>query len=201
MVLRARGQPGVYQSDRASRTACRTATHPADHTPLTLTSTSERQEIHDAPLDKRLSISVRRLATRHLTAGIHADAEGIVRLIVPYLSFAGYLGLAVGQIWRYGADAVQVRRLTLMLMDIAHAALPEHRGEIERWLSTVRRRVSRVRGKADRQGGRVRAALAFRSNCRRCPCKLGCGTVKIPASASCEGADQDTDCVDLLRTV
>ena len=46
----------VYQSDRASRTACRTATHPADHT--LNPPTSERQEIRDAPVDKRLSISV-----------------------------------------------------------------------------------------------------------------------------------------------
>ena len=62
-----------------------------------------------------------------------------MHLIVPYLSFAGYLGLAVGQIWRYGADAVQVpQRLTLMLMDLAQVALPEHHGEIERWLGTVR---------------------------------------------------------------
>jgi len=82
---------------------------------------------------------LRRLATRHLTPGTHADAEGNVRLIVPQLSFAGYLGLAVGQIWRYGAEAVQVpQRLTLMLIDLEQVARPEHQKDIERWLDTVR---------------------------------------------------------------
>ncbi len=82
---------------------------------------------------------LRRLATRHLTPGTHADAEGNVRLIVPQLSFAGYLGLAVGQIWRYGAEAVQVpQRLTLMLIDLEQVARPEHQKDIERWLNTVR---------------------------------------------------------------
>ena len=49
-------QTRVYQSDRASRTACRTATHPADHKPR---PTNAKARNCDAPLDKRLSISVR----------------------------------------------------------------------------------------------------------------------------------------------
>ena len=48
-------QTRVYQSDRASRTACRTATHPADHKPR---PTNAKARNCDAPLDKRLSISV-----------------------------------------------------------------------------------------------------------------------------------------------
>ncbi len=62
-----------------------------------------------------------------------------MRLIVPQLSFAGYLGLAVGQIWRYGAEAVQVpQRLALMLIDLEQVALPEHQEDIKRWLDMVR---------------------------------------------------------------
>ena len=41
MVLR-HPQTRVYQPDRASRTACRTATHPADHTPRNPTRESEK---------------------------------------------------------------------------------------------------------------------------------------------------------------
>src|SRR5450755_2578826 len=41
MVLR-HPQTRAYQPDRASRTACRTATHPADHTPRNPTRESEK---------------------------------------------------------------------------------------------------------------------------------------------------------------
>ncbi len=81
---------------------------------------------------------LRRLATRHLQPGCYRDADGVVRLAVPELSFGGYLGLAVGQIWRYGADSVQVpQRLTLMLADLETVALTEHQLEIRRWLQIV----------------------------------------------------------------
>ncbi len=49
-----------YQSDRASRTACRTATHPADHTPQT---THANARNHRPPLDNTLSISVENRTT------------------------------------------------------------------------------------------------------------------------------------------
>ncbi|HEY5429455.1 MAG TPA: DUF2254 domain-containing protein [Solirubrobacteraceae bacterium] len=81
---------------------------------------------------------LRRLATLHLHPGCHRDTEKVLRVVVPELSFSGYLGLAVGQIWRYGADSVQVpQRLTLMLSDLKTVALAEHQGEIQRWLQTV----------------------------------------------------------------
>jgi hypothetical protein len=47
----------VYQPDRASRTARRAATDPADHTPRLPVRNQRKQEIRDAHLDKRLSIS------------------------------------------------------------------------------------------------------------------------------------------------
>jgi uncharacterized membrane protein len=82
---------------------------------------------------------LRRLCTRHLSGGSYADAEGVVRLVVPQLSFEGYLGLAVGQIWKDAEDAVQVpQRLAQMLADLESVALPEHREAIGRYLCRVR---------------------------------------------------------------
>jgi uncharacterized membrane protein len=99
---------------------------------------------------------LRRLAGRRLTPDVYADENGDVRLVIPKLSFGGYLGMAVGQIWAYGHDAVQVpQRLTLMLMDLAEVALPENKPEIERWLATVRSAGERdpTWGKTLRVGG------------------------------------------------
>jgi uncharacterized membrane protein len=81
---------------------------------------------------------LRRLATEHLRPGCHADADGVLRVAVPELSFAGYLGLAVGQVWHYATDSVQVpQRLMLMLADLQAVALPEHQAQIGWWLETI----------------------------------------------------------------
>ena len=82
---------------------------------------------------------LRRLATRHLGELVFSDQDDIVRLIIPQLGFDGYLGLAVGQIWWYANDAVQVPlRLAEMLGDLEHVALPEHRHAIRFWLAKVK---------------------------------------------------------------
>ena len=82
---------------------------------------------------------LRRLATRHLSELTYTDHDDIVRLIVPQLSFDGYLGLAVGQIWRYAEDAVQVpQRLAEMLADLERVALPEYRQTIRLWLVKIK---------------------------------------------------------------
>ena len=81
---------------------------------------------------------LRRLSTRHLQPGCYRDGDGVLRVAIPELSFAGYLGLAVGEIWHYGADSVQVpQRLTLMLCDLRTVALAEHQPELQRWLQIV----------------------------------------------------------------
>lgn len=81
---------------------------------------------------------LRRLCSRSLGPEVRCDGAGTPRLVVPQLSFAGYLGLAVGQVWHYGRDAVQVpQRLTLMLTDLAGAAIEENAAPIERWLAEV----------------------------------------------------------------
>jgi uncharacterized membrane protein len=82
---------------------------------------------------------LRRLCTRHLSGGCYADSDDVIRLVVPQLSFEGYLGLAVGQIWNYAQDAVQVpQRLAQMLADLERVALPEYRGAIDRYLVKVK---------------------------------------------------------------
>jgi uncharacterized membrane protein len=82
---------------------------------------------------------LRRLCTRHLGDGYCADSDGVIRLVVPQLGFDGYLGLAVGQIWNYAHDAVQVpHRLARLLTDLADIALPDYRDAIERYLGQVR---------------------------------------------------------------
>lgn len=79
---------------------------------------------------------LRRLVTRALPTGVHADDAGRVRLLVPALDFAGYLDLACQEIHQYGADAVQVqRRLRVMLSDLREAALPAHVPAVARWQS------------------------------------------------------------------
>jgi uncharacterized membrane protein len=82
---------------------------------------------------------LRRLCTRHLSRGSYADSDDVIRLVVPQLSFEGYLGLAVGQIWNYAQDAVQVpQRLAQMLADLESVALPEYRDAIDRYLAKVK---------------------------------------------------------------
>ena len=82
---------------------------------------------------------LRRLCVRHLGGGWCADSDGVVRLVIPQLSFEGYLGLTVGQIWNYAHDAVQVpQRLAQMLNDLAAAALPDYQDAIARYLGQVR---------------------------------------------------------------
>jgi uncharacterized membrane protein len=66
------------------------------------------------------------------------DGTGQLRL-VPQYRFADFLDLAVGEIWRYGADAAQVPgRLATMLADLHTAALPACRPAIAAWSRQVK---------------------------------------------------------------
>jgi len=81
---------------------------------------------------------LRRLATRHLPDGRSVGADGRLRLVVPQYGFGDFLDVAVGEIWRYGSDAAQVPgRIHVLLADLASAALPEHRGAVDRWTALV----------------------------------------------------------------
>lgn len=81
---------------------------------------------------------LRALSTRHLPDGRSWGPDGRLRLIVPQYSFGDFLDLAVGEIWRYGADAAQVPgRLAAMLADLDTAALPGYRPAIAGWARRV----------------------------------------------------------------
>lgn len=71
---------------------------------------------------------LRRLATRALPTGVHADEEGRIRLYLPPPGFADFLALALDEAEQYGADSLQVQqRITALLDDVHAAALLEHR--------------------------------------------------------------------------
>jgi uncharacterized membrane protein len=83
---------------------------------------------------------LRRLVTRPLRTGLHADDDGAVRLVVPPDGIRDYLALALDGIEQHGEDARPVQeRLDALLVDVAAAALPQHRDAVER------RRAARAR--------------------------------------------------------
>ena len=80
----------------------------------------------------RLHDLLRRLVTRSLPTGSHADAEGRIRLHLPAPLLEDYLALSLDEAERYGGDVGQVRdRIDAMLLDLRRAALPEHRAAVE----------------------------------------------------------------------
>lgn len=71
---------------------------------------------------------LRRLATRPLRDGLHADDRGVVRLVTPSETFADYAHLALDEIDAYGKDSAQVAdRLSELRRDVRSVARPEHR--------------------------------------------------------------------------
>lgn len=81
---------------------------------------------------------LRRLATRRLSAGLHTDDQGRVRLVVPQYDFADYLQVALIEVWFYGSESTQVpERIATLLHDLQAAALPEHQDAVRRWAAVV----------------------------------------------------------------
>lgn len=71
---------------------------------------------------------LRRLATRPLRDGLHADDQGVVRLVTPPETFADYAHLALDEIDAYGKDSAHVAdRLAELRRDVRSVAWPEHR--------------------------------------------------------------------------
>jgi uncharacterized membrane protein len=69
---------------------------------------------------------LRRLATRDLATGAHADADGARRLLIRTRGWDDYVALAVDEIRHYGGRSIQVaRRLRAMLDDVIAIAPPE----------------------------------------------------------------------------
>lgn len=106
--------------------------------------------------------SLRMLGTRPFPVGRYADEDGVVRLVVPTVSWSGYVSLAVDEIRNYGSDSLQVlRRLRAMLEELRRAVPEERRApldeELELLAATAERSFSdehdrRLARRADDQG-------------------------------------------------
>ncbi len=84
MVLR-HPQTRVYQPDRASRTACRTATHPADHTPELPTQMREINVPHltnASPYQHRVVARLRSVAKGLVGSGEADIAKALVSVML-----------------------------------------------------------------------------------------------------------------------
>lgn len=82
---------------------------------------------------------LRRLSGRPDPDGVHLGGDGRPRLIVSQYSFADCVEFAVGELWRYGAEAAQIPgRLMAMLDDLGSTATEEHRPVVAEWRERVR---------------------------------------------------------------
>jgi uncharacterized membrane protein len=80
----------------------------------------------------RLHDCLRQLATRPFHSGFYRDSDGRLRLVVPAMTWDGYVHLAVDELRRYGDQSLQLtRRLEAMLKDLLSIAPPERRRPIE----------------------------------------------------------------------
>jgi uncharacterized membrane protein len=88
---------------------------------------------------------MRRLARSDLDAGVHRDAAGLVRLVVPMPSWEDYLSLAFDEIRQFGVTSVQVmRRLRASLVGLAEvAATPERIAAVRRYAVHLDRVIER----------------------------------------------------------
>lgn len=74
---------------------------------------------------------LRRMATRRLVPRQGTGEDGRVLVDVPQPAFGQYLGLAVDEIAHWGRDDQRVRRrVGVLLRDLHHAALEEHRADL-----------------------------------------------------------------------
>lgn len=75
-----------------------------------------------------------RLSRRRLELGTYADAQGQVRVVIPFPTWDDFLSLAFNEICDYGATSVQVmRRMNALLNDLLAAAPVERRETLRRW--------------------------------------------------------------------
>jgi len=92
---------------------------------------------------------LRRLVTREMPCGRHADDEGVVRLLVSRHDVGDFLRIALAEVWYYGSGSTQVpERLTVLLEDLADAARPEHRRPVLQWLDVVHKGTKPVPGRS-----------------------------------------------------
>lgn len=109
----------------------------------------------------RLHDLLRRIGTGYLPSGRYCDDDGTLRLVIPVLTWRGYVELAFDEVRRYGADSLQVqRRLRAILGDLRaatdasrHPPLDEQIAMLDRSLADERDPVDRARAaQPDDQG-------------------------------------------------
>jgi uncharacterized membrane protein len=118
----------------------------------------------------RLHDCLRQLARRPFPDGIHRDEDGVVRLIVPVMSWEAYVHLAFDEIRRAGAGSPQVsRRLRASLDDLRERAPAERIPVLDEQIALLEEDVRRVVPEADVAFSLVpdRQGIGVRSG-RRC---------------------------------
>jgi uncharacterized membrane protein len=107
------------------------ALSPAVNDPTTAVQCIDR--IHDL---------LRRLVTRPLSSGLYGDEDGVLRLVVPQVSWEDYLRLGFDEIRHFGAGTLPVpRRMRAALTDLLAVAPRERRPPIEAQLVALGRAV------------------------------------------------------------
>jgi uncharacterized membrane protein len=87
----------------------------------------------------RLHDILRQLAVRPFPDGRHRDEAGVVRLIVPTMSWEGYVHMAFDEIRMAGAGSPQVaRRLSLALADLRSLVPPERAPVVDEQIEMLR---------------------------------------------------------------
>jgi uncharacterized membrane protein len=110
------------------------AVSPAMGDPTTATQAIDR--LHDC---------LRQLATRDFPTGRHFDEDGRLRLVLPVVTWEGYVSLALDELRNYAGASLQVtRRLTAMLEDLRAVAPPDRRRAVERELRLLRAAAERT---------------------------------------------------------
>ena len=87
---------------------------------------------------------LRRLATRHIPSGWHADGDGTPRVYVQPRTWEGYVDLACNEIRLFGEGDMQIaRRMRHMLLDLRAVCPPCRREPIDRALELLDASVER----------------------------------------------------------
>jgi uncharacterized membrane protein len=114
----------------------------------------------------RLHDCLRQLARRPFPDGVHRDADGVVRLVVPVMSWEAYVRLAFDEIRQAGAASPQVaRRMRASIEDLRDYAAEDRLPVLDEQLALLDEAVRRAVPEAelayalepDRQGIGVRA--------------------------------------------
>ena len=110
------------------------ALSPAINDPTTAVQAIDR--IHDL---------LRRVARRPAATGVHADADGVPRLVVPVPSWNDLLHLGCDEIRQYGAGSLQVcRRLHAMFEDLLTVTDPGRAKAVRAQVALLDRAVARA---------------------------------------------------------